>query len=85
VWQLRGLENIDHLVTSGLFRRIRHPMYVAFILWIVGWSAYQGAVLSLAIASLGLASILWWRHLEEMALETAYGSAYANYRATTWI
>jgi len=44
----------DGLVTTGLFRRVRHPMYVGFALWIVGWSAYQGAVLSLAIGSLGL-------------------------------
>ena len=24
VWQLRGVENIDHLVTTGLFARIHH-------------------------------------------------------------
>jgi protein-S-isoprenylcysteine O-methyltransferase Ste14 len=84
VWQLKGLENVDHLVTTGLFRRIRHPMYVGFILWIVGWSAFQGAVLSLAIGSLGLVSIAWWRHLEELALEASYGSAYMQYRATSW-
>lgn len=32
--QLRGLENIDHLVTTGLYSRIRHPMYVGFILFL---------------------------------------------------
>jgi len=37
VIQLRGLENIDHLVTSGLFSRLRHPMYTGFVLWILGW------------------------------------------------
>ncbi|MGW8182125.1 MAG: hypothetical protein ACWGQW_25630 [bacterium] len=30
--QLRGLENVDHLVTTGLFSRFRHPMYTGFIL-----------------------------------------------------
>ena len=25
--QLRGLENINHLVTAGLFSKLRHPMY----------------------------------------------------------
>ncbi|MCX6135848.1 MAG: NnrU family protein [Ignavibacteriales bacterium] len=34
--QLRGLENIDHLVTTGLFTKIRHPMYTGFVLWILG-------------------------------------------------
>jgi protein-S-isoprenylcysteine O-methyltransferase Ste14 len=84
VWQLRGLENVDHLVTTGLFRRVRHPMYVGFMLWIVGWSVYQGAAVSLAIGSLGLVSIAWWRQLEEQALEASYGATYEGYRATTW-
>jgi len=87
VWgvaQLRGLENIDHLVTSGLYARIRHPMYVGFILWILGWSLAWGAVVSLGLGALGLLSILWWRHLEDVDLESRYGVAYAEYRATTW-
>src|SRR5512139_1306947 len=41
--QLRGVENIDHLVTTGLFSRLRHPMYTGFVLWVVGWAAFNGA------------------------------------------
>jgi protein-S-isoprenylcysteine O-methyltransferase Ste14 len=84
LWQLRGLENVDHLVTAGLFSKIRHPMYVGFILWILGWSAYQGVPVTLAIGSLGIVSIVWWWHLEEIALESRYGRAYTEYRARTW-
>ncbi len=84
MWQLKGVENIDHLVTKGLFSRIRHPMYVGFILLILGWSAYQGALRSLAVGSLGILSILWWLRLEERELLTSYGAAYAEYRASTW-
>lgn len=82
--QLRGVENIDHLVTRGLYSRIRHPMYVGFILLILGWGVRQGALVSLAIGFLGLASIVWWRRLEEGELESRYGGGYAEYRATTW-
>jgi protein-S-isoprenylcysteine O-methyltransferase Ste14 len=32
VVQLRGLENINHLVTTRLFSKLRHPMYTGFIL-----------------------------------------------------
>jgi protein-S-isoprenylcysteine O-methyltransferase Ste14 len=84
VWQLRGVENIDHLVSTGLFAHIRHPMYVGFILWILGWSIYQGAPVTLAVGSLGIASILWWRQLEERELESHYGMVYAEYRNRTW-
>ena len=82
--QLRGVENIDHLVTTGLFRKLRHPMYAGFIAWILGWSVYHDALLSLAIGSIGIANVLWWRHLEERRLEVQYGSTYHQYQRTSW-
>lgn len=82
--QLRGVENIDHLVTTGVFRRIRHPMYVGFLSWIFGWSTYHGAVAGLAVGLWGVASILWWRRLEERRLRTQFGDRYTEYAATTW-
>lgn len=82
--QLRGLEDIDHLVTGGLFSRLRHPMYTGFILWIVGWSVYHGAVLSLLVGVLGIANILYWRRLEDASMESRYGNLYREYRKGTW-
>jgi protein-S-isoprenylcysteine O-methyltransferase Ste14 len=82
--QLRGLENIKHLVTTGLFAKFRHPMYLGFILWIFGWSIYHGAVLSLIPGLLGIGSIIFWRKLEEHDLESRFGEAYRSYRAKSW-
>ncbi len=82
--QLRGVENIDHLVTTGLFARIRHPMYAGFILWIVGWATTYGALVSLAVGAVCIGNILYWRHLEEDALEARYGEQYRGYRLGTW-
>jgi len=82
--QLRGVENIDHLVTTGLFAKLRHPMYSGFILWILGWSAYYGAIASLAVGMIGIANILYWRSLEEARLLERYGEVYRHYRVTTW-
>ena len=81
---MRGLENIDHLVTTGLFSRLRHPMYVGFILWILGWVVRYGAVVSLAAGVLCIGNILYWRQLEERALESQYGEDYRSYRRATW-
>jgi protein-S-isoprenylcysteine O-methyltransferase Ste14 len=50
----------------------------------VGWSVYHGAVLSLGIGALGIASVLWWRRLEEERLEVQFGISYREYRLTTW-
>lgn len=82
--QLKGVENIKRLVTTGLFSKLRHPMYVGFILWICGWSIYQGAALSLIPGFLGIGSILYWRRLEEHDLESRYGEDYRQYRARSW-
>ncbi len=82
--QLRGVENIDHLVTTGLFRKIRHPMYMGFISWILGWSLYHSAIISFGIGLIGIVNVLYWRRLEEVRLQAQYGSTYQRYRLTTW-
>jgi protein-S-isoprenylcysteine O-methyltransferase Ste14 len=82
--QLRGVENINNLATTGLFRKLRHPMYAGFILWIVGWSVYHDGVVSLALGAVGIASVLWWRRLEEARLLAQFGSRYGEYRLSTW-
>ena len=82
--QLRGLENINHLVTKGLFSKIRHPMYVGFILWIVGWATYYGAVISLFLGFVVIGNIIYWKRLEERELESNYGEVYVEYRKRTW-
>ena len=82
--QLRGLENIDRLITTGLFSRLRHPMYTGFLFWIVGWSTYHGALTSFFVGLVGIGNILYWRQLEEKRLESYYGAAYRTFRKQTW-
>jgi protein-S-isoprenylcysteine O-methyltransferase Ste14 len=82
--QLKGVENIDRLVTTGLFSKIRHPMYAGFILWILGWAIYHGALLSLVVGFVGIGNILYWRRLEEAELELRHGEDYRSYRKETW-
>jgi protein-S-isoprenylcysteine O-methyltransferase Ste14 len=84
LFQLRGLENIDHLVKTGLFARLRHPMYTGFMLWIVGWSIYHGAFVSLCVGLIGIANIVYWRHLEDSRLLAQYGDVYRQYQLKTW-
>jgi protein-S-isoprenylcysteine O-methyltransferase Ste14 len=81
---LRGLENIDHLVTTGLYARLRHPMYTGFVLWIVGWALAAGGVQSLVVGAVGIANVLFWRGLEENALRAQHGERYRAYCRQTW-
>jgi protein-S-isoprenylcysteine O-methyltransferase Ste14 len=84
VIQLRGVENINHLVTKGLFSKIRHPMYFGFILWILGWAIYHGALISLFLGFVAICNIFFWKRSEERELESVYGEIYLEYRKRTW-
>jgi protein-S-isoprenylcysteine O-methyltransferase Ste14 len=81
---LRGIENIDRLVTAGPFAVLRHPMYTGFVLWISGWVICFGSVASALIAAFCVGNILFWRRLEERAMEGLYGGEYIRYRERTW-
>jgi protein-S-isoprenylcysteine O-methyltransferase Ste14 len=84
LFQLRGVENIDHLVTTGLFALVRHPMYLGFILWIIGWAVYYGAAASFMVGLIGIANVLYWQHLEDNHLSATFGEKYFHYRQSTW-
>ena len=73
------------MVTTGLFSRLRHPMYLGFVLWITGWVIYRGAATSILLAPLGIASVLLWRRFEDEAMEARYGEVYRKYRERTWL
>ena len=84
LFQLRGLENINHLVDHGLYAKLRHPMYTGFILWILGWIIFNGATASLLIGIAGISCILYWRQIEERNLDKQFGAEYQRYKKQTW-
>jgi protein-S-isoprenylcysteine O-methyltransferase Ste14 len=80
---IKSLETYDgDLITHGIYSRIRHPMYLAFILWLAGMPVFYGAYFSMAIALVMIANVLFWRHLEEMELVTRY-EGYSEYSRRT--
>ena len=74
-----------HLVDSGLYRRVRHPIYVAFNLGWFGlslalgsWGAALGGGLVLCLAWIGYAL-----SIEDPRLRERFGSAYLAYAEST--
>ncbi len=80
--QLRGLENIDRLVTSGVYAFIRHPMYLGFIFWVIGYPVAKDVQLSFFSSLIWIPNILYWRSLEEKELLVVF-KEYAAYKKRT--
>ena len=80
---IKTLESYEgDLITTGIYSIIRHPMYFGFILWVIGFPIYFGALFSLILSTLFITNILFWRYLEEKELEKRV-PAYLDYKKTT--
>jgi protein-S-isoprenylcysteine O-methyltransferase Ste14 len=80
---IRTLESYEgDLITRGVYSRIRHPMYLGFIFWLIGLPVFFGGISSFTLAPLFIANILLWRHFEEIELGKRFAS-YDDYRRTT--
>jgi len=79
-----GVGDADSLVSTGVYSKIRHPMYVGLVLLHLG---YPLIFKSFAAA---LSTVLWtgiiaaWTHFEEKNLERRFGQRYIDYRRQTW-
>jgi protein-S-isoprenylcysteine O-methyltransferase Ste14 len=80
---IKTLENYKgDLITKGVYSKIRHPMYLGFILWSIGFPVYYGALFSFILSFLFIANILFWRYLEEIDLENRFPD-YKEYKKKT--
>ena len=70
------------LITKGIYSKVRHPMYLGFIFWLIGFPIIFGALFSLVLSLVFIANILFWRYLEEKELELRF-SSYLDYKKTT--
>jgi protein-S-isoprenylcysteine O-methyltransferase Ste14 len=75
-------ETASTLVVSGIYRLTRNPMYVGFLLVLLGWALF----LSNAVALAGVPAYFLYMNRfqiepEERALTATFGAAYAAYKS----
>lgn len=69
------------LVTTGLYRWSRNPMYLGLILVLTGWGIVLGSLAPfMAIALFAKVLVVTQIAPEEAALEAKFGDAYRDYR-----
>jgi protein-S-isoprenylcysteine O-methyltransferase Ste14 len=83
LFTIKSLETyVGDLISTGIYSKIRHPMYLAFILWLLGLPIYFGGLNSFALALLFIANVLLWRYLEELELVERFPK-YISYKKKT--
>ncbi|MEP3196519.1 MAG: isoprenylcysteine carboxylmethyltransferase family protein [Lentilitoribacter sp.] len=79
--QPNKLDQMSSLVTDGLNRYSRNPMYVGMLLWILSAGLYFGTFLVLIAAPAFVIIINKMQiELEEYALEALFGQEYLDYK-----
>ncbi|MDX2425806.1 MAG: protein-S-isoprenylcysteine O-methyltransferase [Cycloclasticus sp.] len=75
----------DHvLVTQGVYRKIRHPMYLSFFMWAIGQALIIENWLAGPLGLLAIALIYRFRVLrEEQQLLSQFGAEYESYQKRT--
>jgi protein-S-isoprenylcysteine O-methyltransferase Ste14 len=77
-------ENSSSLVTSGVYRLTRNPMYVSFTLILVAWMVYLSSLASIAGPLLYALYITRFQiQPEERILQGIFGEAFTNYKQRT--
>jgi len=76
--------NLDHLVTWGPYRWCRHPLYLSFVLIIMGFDLVFGSLLGiLCTLFLAIPSTIYRARLEEKALADRFGEEWEGYKERT--
>jgi protein-S-isoprenylcysteine O-methyltransferase Ste14 len=71
------------LVTGGIFRFTRNPMYLSLVLYLLAWAVYLSSWLGFLFLPVFVLYINQFQiKPEERALSSLFGAEYASYKAT---
>lgn len=80
---IKTFDDPDVLVADGPFRRSRNPMYLGFVLFLVGVAILLGAASAwVGPIAFFVAADRWYIPFEEVRMSETFGPAYATYTST---
>lgn len=78
--QIHGAEG---LVTTGLYRFIRHPQYTGIFLFSLGWILHWPSVMTLILWPILIGAYVWLARQEEKQATEEFGEQYLTYAQRT--
>jgi protein-S-isoprenylcysteine O-methyltransferase Ste14 len=79
------IRQTHQLVTTGVYRHVRHPMYAAFFMWAVAQTLLLPNWIAGPAGLVGFGTLFGLRVArEERMMEATFGDAYRAYAARTW-
>ncbi len=85
---IKTFDEPTHLVTDGLFRWSRNPMYAGFTAAVAGVAILLGSPAPLVpAAAFAVVCDRWYIRFEERAMRSTFGTAYTEYagRVRRWL
>ena len=76
-------ETPGSLVSSGVYEKVRHPIYSGMLLVVSGVALVTGDLISIAVAGAAWVAVPLQARLEEEFLLSVHGDEYRRYRART--
>lgn len=70
----------QHLATSGIRSRVRHPVYLAHLLEMFAWSIGTGLAVCYALSAFAIVTGFFMIRSEERELAARFGELYERYR-----
>jgi protein-S-isoprenylcysteine O-methyltransferase Ste14 len=84
--QLSGLPEVhagngeQRLITQGIRARVRHPVYLAYLCWMLGWSVGTGLAVCWGLTAFAIVTGAAMIRMEDAELENRFGEPYRAYR-----
>ncbi len=71
-------------VTTGIYSKIRHPLYIGVCLTLLGFAVFIPSIIWLGVFATTFCVLVIKAHLEEKKLFEKYGKKYMKHKKKTW-
>lgn len=76
-----SIDEASSLVTTGVYRFTRNPMYLGLLAFLISWALWQGTLIGLAVGTVFFVFVLTRLQIlpEERMLTAKFGGEYEDY------